>query len=327
MSATRKILFATVASAVLGVTVWVLTSQHEARGPRLAGARKTPDHAGSPQAAVKAGTEDAGVGASIPGGPANQIDLVAEICGPEAGKRLDELERRGALSQHECDALYSFLRQKTADDRMIHRMASIKNSVMNILARQPAVSSEWAQMLQRIYDDAGQHWVIRDYALQHLFEYWHEAATGANLATWGVDQHGKAQEIFWRALEHRNQSVAGTALLALWNLSQAGVAIDRAAMAKESLALLEPGQSGELTRITALQICALLGERGALATATVAARDRANVALRVSAIGAIGQLGSAGELAILREFATENHPGIRAAVEAALKRIQSRSRI
>jgi hypothetical protein len=255
------------------------------------------------------------------GEPARRI--VEGICGRNAHQRLRELAASPNLSGGECEALYRFLREQTTDEKL-ERMASIKNDVMNILAVQSHLSAPWDELLLRIYEDEGQHPVIRDYALQHLSEYYEEATQRGEAQGWEPMRRVKLQEVLWGALEHRQESFAGTALLALCHLSGLDAGIDRGRVAQKSVELLEVEDTGELARMSALQVAALCGEPRVLPQAIATAQAAVSVPLRVSAVAAVGALGGEEELALLRRFQSDPNPSIRVAAAAASRRIQSR---
>ncbi len=250
--------------------------------------------------------------------------LIDEICGPNAAVRLREVAEGGPLSRADCETLYAFLRQKTTDEKLA-RMASIKNSVMNLLARQPLPPQPWDSVLQAIVEDEDQHAVIRDYALQHLFEYYEAAVHNNRAAKLGATRRAELQELFWSALERKSESLAGTALLALFHLSAIEPAVDRQRVLGKSLELLEAADAGDLARITAFQVCARAGESRALAQAVSAAETAQTIPLRVAAIAAVGAVGTAHELPLLKRLQDEPNPSVRVAVAAAIRNIQSRN--
>ena len=247
--------------------------------------------------------------------------LVQSICGPSSYQSLRELAARGPLSRSDCEALSDFLKEKT-DDEGIERIASIKNSVMNLLARQPNLPSPWSDLLRRVLLDETQHPVIRDYALQHAFSLYEEAIQGTALQTLDSTGRGRLLELFWAALERKQESLAGTALVGLFHLSEFDASVDRGRLGRQSLAVLEAAETGELARISGFQVCRLLGEQGALQPSVAHAEKRESIPLRVSAIAAVGALGGDTELPLLRRLLAEANPSVRVAAKAAVQRIQ-----
>ena len=203
-------------------------------------------------------------------------------------------------------------------------MASIKNSVMNLLARQAHPPQPWDQVLQGILQDDDQHAVIRDYALQHLFEYYEAALRGSPVARLDPGRRTALRALFWAALERKSESLAGTALVGLFHLSAAEPAIDRPRVLGQALGLLEAANSGDLARITAFQVCAQAADSRALTPAISAAEAASTLPLRVAAIAVVGATGGAAELPLLKRLQNEPNPSLRAAVAAAIRNVESR---
>ncbi len=229
--------------------------------------------------------------------------------------------RARAASRSDCEVSSDFVREKTADEG-IERMASIKNSVMNLLARQPNLPLPWSDLLRRVLLDETQHPVIRDYALQHAFSHYEEAIQGTATEPLDGTRQSRLLELFWAALERKRESLAGTALLGLFHLSEFDASVDRGRLGRQSLAVLEAAETGELARISGFQVCRLLGEQGALQPSVAHAEKRESIPLRVSAIAAVGALGGDTELPLLRRLLAEANPSVRVAAKAAVQRIQ-----
>jgi hypothetical protein len=170
--------------------------------------------------------------------------------------------------------------------------------------------------LRQILEDEGQHRVIRDYALQHLFSRYEDMPDGP--------QRKELETLFWRILERTQESFAGTSLLGLYDLSTKGLGVDPARLGRSALDLLH-SDAGPLARIPAFQVCALLGEGEVLSEALRTAKQGETVALRCSAIAAIGTLGKREDLGALQAFTDESNPSIRLAIRAAMKRIETKT--
>lgn len=327
---TRRLLFFTLIIAGLaGLTiVWM---RNRPAGDKESSADVSP--AGSPS--VPPG-ERADVSPPVKPGPGNALTaspnntvqtappLIDEICGPQAAVRLRALAKDEALSRADCETLYAFLRQKTTDEKLA-RMASIKNRVMNLLARQAHPPQPWDRVLQSIVEDETQHAVIRDYALQHLFEFYEATLRESPVARLDTSRRTELRALFWSALERKSESLAGTALVGLFHLSAAEPAIDRPRVLGRALGLLEAANTGDLARITAFQVCAQAAESRALTPAISAAEAASTLPLRVAAIAVVGATGGAAELPLLKRLQNEPNPSLRAAVAAAMHQIHSRT--
>lgn len=247
--------------------------------------------------------------------------LVEEICGPDAYNRLRELAQGGPLSRAECETLYQLLQTKTTDAKL-ERMAGIKNAVMNVLARQQNLPARWDNLLRRMLEDDDQHTVIRDYALQHLFAWYEENLDGRGTAKLKEGERNELQQLFWSILDKKQAGFGGTALLGLYHLAVCDPSVDPARLSEEAVELLRAPDASPLVQISAFQVCGLLGERRALTQAIEAAQNGQNIALRVSAIAAVGALGGRDGLVVLRSLLREANPSVRTAVRTAIKRLE-----
>jgi hypothetical protein len=85
----------------------------------------------------------------------------------------------------------------------------------------------------------------------------------------------------------------------------------------------EPG-TGDLSRITAMQVCAQRHLAEALPLAVQLAQQGGSVSIRVVAIAALGELGGEPEQTLLQELGKQNEPALRAAVSRAARRLNDR---
>ena len=215
------------------------------------------------------------------------------------------------------------MRAKTTDERL-ERVASIKNTIMTVLAQQRNLPGPWDRLLQEIHEDLNQHPVIRDYALQHLFTHYETVMEKGGEGAWNPARRAELLGLFWNALGQTNQSIAGTSLLGLLYLSELEAAVDRERLKARALGFLQDTQASDLVRASAFQACVLLECEPALRFAQVTASSTGNVALRASAIAAVGALGTARELPCLDQLTGDTNPGIQRAAAEARRRLQRR---
>ena len=96
--------------------------------------------------------------------------------------------------------------------------------------------------------------------------------------------------------------MAGAALIGMERVSRRDVAMDREAVAARSLALATDAGSSLETRITAMQVCALMGASGVMPAARQEARSAGSPVLRMAAIATVGSLGGGEDAALLDEI-------------------------
>jgi hypothetical protein len=137
----RILLSTTVLASIVVVglgSVWLLTRARQGRVGRTP--TQTPRHQKIADNSLRAHSQSAGSpGSATSEGTASNTNLIAEICGTNAWQWLQHLRSAGPLSGSDCQTLSRFLQEKTTDEKL-ERMASIKNAVMDILARQPNLS-------------------------------------------------------------------------------------------------------------------------------------------------------------------------------------------
>ena len=167
----------------------------------------------------------------------------------------------------------------------------------------------FAEVLITIAHDSKQDVVVRDYAVQHLSS---------------IDPSQADRRIIvnalWGAISEDQSSIAGTALLGLIRLSKewpAEVEVDKIRRAAYRLASDE--HCGELSRITALQVCGQMREKNALSLAVRLAEETKSIALQTAAIAAMGMLGDGATQELLQQYATNENPRLAVAGQAALR--------
>jgi len=231
------------------------------------------------------------------------------------GARMKAMRSLGqSLTPGEVQSLYVLMDRKAGMDRLpLNKLNALKNEAADILRRQQKLPPDLTRKLMAMYADPGHDAVWRDYCIQHLGGCFARVAVAA-------DQQA-ARDVLWAATGERVGGIGGTALLALCtNVGQAGIERDR--LAARAYELAADGQTGELTRITALQICARLGERRILPVARTLAQSARSVPLRMSAVAAVGTLGEPADRAVLEGYARSDDVRLRTAAVSALKRLR-----
>jgi hypothetical protein len=230
------------------------------------------------------------------------------------------------LTDSDRDILYNFLRQHTAaDDGQPGQV--LKNELLDALCAMQPPPQGLGELLAQIYRDSGQNIVLQDYAVQHMAAYYRQmtAATGVDDQIRN-DELKLTQQTMWDALNNTGSSIAGTALLDLTRLSQGGYSgFDQNKIADKALDLA--GQNGdELTRITAMQVCASLNVKLALPIVLGAAEQGETKSVEISAIGALGSLGGLGQIPFLNTVLQGNDDRLKLPAQQALNQIHQRLR-
>ncbi len=191
----------------------------------------------------------------------------------------------------------------------------LKNELVFALLRQRDGLTELAELLVRMSRALETDATWRDYCVQFLGKCYpriHDARSREAMA-----------DALWEALKTRRRGrAAGSAARQLMTLGRTFPEFPPEKVSAASLeALLDPASSDE-TKTALLQVCGTLGERGALPTArAIAGRNSAPV-LRASAIAAVGMLGDASDLPLLKRLAASGDVRVSRPASAAIDRIQ-----
>lgn len=164
--------------------------------------------------------------------------------------------------------------------------------------------------LAEVFANAALDPVVRDYALQHVG---HLGREGGDTAV--------AHDAALRGLEETGSPLAGTALLVLHNEPGTAGAKDELAGAR-AVEILRNGNAAVPARVTALQVAARQDAEGTLEAASELLAGESSAFLKVAAVAAVGEVGSAADLPLLESLPADN-PILRHAVRTAIQKLTS----
>ena len=241
-------------------------------------------------------------------------------------KREDALRAlTGKLAEADRQALYAFLRQRyPGDDGQLGLV--LKNELLDRLCQVEPPPLGLRDLLTQIYRDPTQNIVLRDYAVQHLSAFFRQMADASGVeARTRNDELNQAQHVLWAAVNDTGSSISGTAMLGLCQLSQEGwPGLDRDKIGNTALKLAGDSNAGELTRITAFQVCARLRVKDALGVVLGAAEQGETEPVRISAIGALGALAGTDQMPFLKGVLQGTDERLKSAARGALNQIEQR---
>jgi hypothetical protein len=218
-----------------------------------------------------------------------------------------------ALSSAEIAALYLLLdRQNNEDKLKPGQLNALKDAAVGLLEKQSTPPPELAHNLIAMYHDKRHDVVWRDYCIQHLGTFYRKIPSAADKAA--------AHRLFWAGTDEKAGTFAGTSLIALTansDLTGGGQQI-----AGKAVQIATDTTWSEASRVTSLQIAANLGDESILPVARQAVGSGASTHLRMSAIAAIGTLGSEKDRLLLEKYAASTDTRLRAAATSALGRLQ-----
>jgi hypothetical protein len=216
------------------------------------------------------------------------------------------------MTAEEIQCLYQYLRMPAANVSNPEGENWLRNEMMDKLAQQATVPPGLAEELAAIYHDIAQDNVARDYAVQHMPSIYGrvDAATRQLL-----------QAALWQATDETGTSIGGTALLALADLVGSGVDVERRRLADLALNLAGSDSCGELTRITAVEMCGRLQVGQALAVVQGLAQNSTSQPLQIAATAALGDFGTPEAQEVLKHLAEGADPRLAEAAQLNLRRI------
>ena len=261
------------------------------------------------------GARDASARLGTPAPSSEDVAAVIDAAGESLEARLAALGRLGRrLSAADVESLLGFLDRRDGEDALPpERLNALKNDVANLLRRQAVFPESLVGGLSAMWRNPGHDEVWRDYCIQHLGASWNRVVDPAVRVGLG--------ETLWAASGDASLPGAGTALIALRNLAEAGDE-ERANVADRAFACAAAAESPEGVRVTALQVASGLGHADVVPFARSLLTDRRQpVHLRMSAIAALGASGDASDLPALKALAASSEPRLRAAASAAIKRL------
>jgi hypothetical protein len=315
----KKLLFAM--GAVVGaILVWLLPySTHRING--LDSRHEVPDHNRLPEARPNEAAAFPSAGSpSLE--ESSDIRIVTGVAPASLLERVAALNRLNEeLGALECRQLYEFLGQPFPDEHL-NLMAGIQNELLHRLRRQAHLGEVWHQMLIALIQNDTLHPVTRDYALQHLFTWLEEKQSDTSFA----QQRTEMLEVMWDSIRLSNGTIPGTALLGLYYAGKRDTSIDLNRLASAAILAVEKDLDPAV-KSTALQVAGYLNAVQVLTPARWIAQSEPNLALRLSAIAAIGQLGERADLAFLTDLQQViSLPLLKAALTRASQQLEIRTR-
>ena len=318
-----KLLVGIIAAAVLiaGVGLWLRPGAHSPGG------MTAPGSPSGPLSATPLGNDGRPYGTNQPARAnahaRHRPSRTLRICAGSTPRRAGALALVSTnLTEPDGQTLRGLLLRSDPEDAEQGGQV-FKNQLLDALCALNPPPPWLGETLVQMYRDRSQNEVIRDYAVQHLAAYYEQMELTQPDAS---QTRQPAQAVLWEALSETDSSIAGTALLALNRLSAGRAEFDRTRLGAEALRLAQEGGAGDLSRATAFQVCAQLGIDEALPVLERAARQARSMPLRISAVGALGVLGSAQAKPILSELQTSGETELKLPVTQALKGLERKAR-
>jgi len=196
----------------------------------------------------------------------------------------------------------------------------LNNEVMDRLGHQDHPLPNWTDILVSITSGTQNHPGQRDYAIQHLVDWIQPTSRGESFEANPVKRQ-EIVETLLRIASQPSENFSGTALLGLHHIlnehqrrldEQEGTAQILFPLKEEQLhpvaiSLASGAETALQARVTALQVCAERGYAEILPISRTIASDRKQPAiLRLSAIAAIGQIGTLEDATLLKSIQADS---------------------
>lgn len=220
------------------------------------------------------------------------------------------------LEASELHRLFQFL-GRHSNERNAAGVRYLKNEVVTALRHQSTPPAGLTETLINVYQDTQQDSAVRDYALQHLACWYEEGAGDA------YDSKSRIRLTLIAASESDSE-IAATGLLGLHRLSLLDGSVEVERLNSTALRLAKISSASSV-RVTAIQVCAERGCSSILPIIRSLAQSDNDSALRVSSIAALGQLGEATDLALLRRLRIGAIPSLKSAFETAVTKLERKN--
>ena len=191
-----------------------------------------------------------------------------------------ELENMMDIKQEQAEMLFQEELQKEPEEgeekyhvlsdciletscRLSSRQVSDFNNSLDRELEADDITEDFGERMEELFRDKGADEMVRNFAVQHLARFAQERMVRG---TWDVDSEEAAKirvALEDAALEVDN-SIGGTAMLALARLSEIDPHVDRSRLASRSASLVSNPSTRLSTRIAAAQLCGLFRVRSAL---------------------------------------------------------------
>jgi HEAT repeat protein len=208
--------------------------------------------------------------------------------------------------------------------------------------RQKEMPEGLGNLLIDVVGNSEQDGMWRNYCIQFMPEFYEKATEAGNLTAKNTEEckeensvafsvaggeRSELQEVreaLWNALDERDNSNAGTALLGLNKLSRNHSEFDREEIDAAMVDLASDKEASVANRITAIRLCGEQGNDQALETTRDLSQNGDTTMLRCAAIASLGELGTEEDLALLETYAASNDERIQRIAQKSLGKLVSR---
>ena len=202
-------------------------------------------------------------------------------------------------------------------------LASIKNDVLNALVGQQRLPDNLGQVLLDNYNDSGHDPVWRAFALQHVLPYYDRRWGRFSGVLGGVTNVLEGERVaiesnLWLAVAGTNDEFGCIALQVLDGIVNWSSSVTTAQVSAAAAAMASDERRASGLRAQAIEIASRYGNKDVLASVRKCAKASDCVLLRLTAIRALGLIGTAADEKLLDELAQSDDPVVRSVAADAL---------
>ena len=265
------------------------------------------------------------------------------VVDPEAGykERLEAMRKLGReMSEEDIVILMEFLSEPMSVDAKLRPLSynSIRNDAYEILLRQKELPEGMGELLVSGYNSQEHDDMWRNYCIQFMQPFYERVAaedvghkeqseSGGSMALSSTDSETAVlselkaiEDTLWDAMGERDNSNAGTALLALDKLSRNHDNFNTDDVDAAMLNLAQDSSATLANRVTALRLCGEHKNFQALETARDLARHGNTTMIRCAAIATLGEIGGEEDLTLLESYASSRDKRIAQVARSALEK-------
>ncbi len=217
---------------------------------------------------------------------------------------------------------------------------SIKNDVLANLLKQEELPEAMGYQLMDMYSDTESDPIWKNYCVQFMSTYYQRAAEELGLTTKyteytegpesnqsekSVDELNAVREAMFAALDERDETIAGTALIGVELLSRTHEEFDREQIVAKTAEIASDDSVSTGSRLTALRMSALTGGDETTAdTARLLAQTGETMLMRSAAVVTLGETGTAEDRELLESYTLSEDRQLSGAAELALQKMDAR---
>jgi hypothetical protein len=210
---------------------------------------------------------------------------------------------------------------------------AVKNDVLDRLLRQKKLPEAMGYQLVDMFADTESDPVWKDYCVQFMSGFYEKQSEVLGVkfqegqseeSAQSVDELDAVREAMFTALEVRNETIAGTALIGLELLSRSHGEFDRDMILDKASEIAANEAVSNESRLTALRMSALTGGDETTAdTARLLAQTGETMLMRSAALVTLGETGGPEDRELIESFTFDDDRQV-AAAKLALEKMDAR---